>query len=85
MSDSSEEDVWERTISEALTETTFLPRPVETSALRAIWVRMHQKIQETLDPQLATRFVELTESEQDLITRDHLPFTEFIGIVRSAP
>ncbi len=85
MSNSSEESVWQTIISEALAETIFLPDSTDVIALRAIWVRMHQRIQMTLDTVLAKRFVELTESEQDLITCDHLPFIEFVGLVRSAP
>lgn len=72
-------------ISDALFETIFLPDPTDASALRPIWVRMHQRIQATTDSKLAERFPELTEAEQDLITCDHLPFAEFTDIVRSAP
>lgn len=79
------EDVWQKIISDALVETIFLPDPTDVTALRSIWVRMHQQIQATTDSTLAERFPELTEAEQDLITCDHLPFAEFTDIVRSAP
>lgn len=80
-----DEGSWQKIIEEALAETILLPDPTDAITLRAIWVRMHERIQATVDLELAKGFVELTESEQDLITRDHFPFTEFIGIVRSAP
>ena len=81
MSDKANE--MKRIMQDALERAATVPH-TDRSALRSIWVQMHQSLIGLLDEEKAERFGTLPEADQDRFTHDNFSFTEFVDSVARA-